>query len=530
MKFRFAVVLTAGVLSACGAGTGRGVSPPILAPIHSNNGASVQFVMHWPAAHGSQARRRPLFISPSTLSISVEVNNDPAKTTIVNNPSTSGQATTSTISFPAPPGNDAITFALWDQPNATGNEVGQGSVTQTINAGQPNTISATIDGIASYLTFSPVGNQPQVQATTDPTGNVSYTITGDVAPALFAATALDADKNVIIASGNTVVYSAASADASLTVAPVAGQPNQFTVRPARPVSNGHPGVLVTARDGSGTLVTANAPMTLNTLMYVAYENSGTGSIAAFDSQGNQVPLAGSFPGVVDPRSIVYDYGTHRIFVADHGANALLAFNPDGTAVQGFPAVSVPGATALTYDTHNAQLYVVTDSNKGFAFTTNGAPITLPGTFAFLSNPTGIAYYDPLRTLYVANNTGKTLSVYNEDGTSGNFPIPVPRAVVSTSPFLPFGIAASSDLLMATEANGTSYALKSIAIGSGAASLSVTTGLANPAGVFIDAADNVYVVNKSSGAVTVYPSPIALPSITYAAPSAFSAPTSVTVAY
>src|SRR5579872_91736 len=283
MKYSATFLLVAFALSACSSGTKTLPAVPAATnPVSpSKKLADASFVIHWVAPHPlTHARRRPQFIAPNAQSLVIEVNNDPTLTTITPR---SG-ASTSTVSFKAPPGSDTIVFSIWDGMNGNGNELGSATIMATIATGSANTVSATIDGIVSSIKAVPLPNQPQLQATTSAAGTTTFAILGDL-PQTFAITALDPDGNAIVIGSNPITYTVKETSSFFTTSQV-GANGQFTVQVLQENPDPLPAALtISALDGQGDVAQSNYSIQTNEFMLVGYTNSGTGSIVAMTTSG-----------------------------------------------------------------------------------------------------------------------------------------------------------------------------------------------------------------------------------------------------
>lgn len=529
--------LTRGLLASLIAGLTAGCSHSGALP-HASGAQSIAtatFIMHWPAKNAvTSVRRGPKWVSPSTQSIAVEINDDPSLTTIADNPSTGGPAVSNVV-IAAPAGNDSITFSLFDAADAKGNQVGQATIAANIQAGKSNTISATIDGVVASVDIAPLPNQPNVTAPGD--ASSPYIIAGDL-PATFVANAKDADGNIILGPGDPIAYSAQSIDPSLVVNAVAGQPNEFTVQAVHaPTSAGQRlPLLVKAVDAVGGFAQSDYSIGLAPLIYVAYQNSGMGSIAAINGAGMTVPLPGTFAALTTPVAMTFDADDHRLYVVDAATQTLQAYNSDGTAVSGYTAPSTPGATGVVYDYHNKHLYVAGSNNTVSVFDAAGSSIAVPGTFMNVNAPAAIALYDAGSSFYlaVANAGNNTYATYNEDGTPAAFGF-VRRYVVSTGTVVPSGIAAEpSGPIIISGNDGTTDILQAHALSGGLGYGSQTAGLAGPNGLSFEPTSAAFVVaNKTSGNVTLYSGD---PSTSYSllntlpSPATLTNPVATAVAY
>lgn len=523
MRRLFAAVAAIVIVSGC-----SGKSTGALPPGRSNDLIPATFVMHWPAMLTTQSLRRPQFISPSTKSVAIDINNDPSLTVVANNPST-GQATQTNVAFAAPPGNDTITFSLYDSADAKGNELGQVTVTQTIVPAQANSINATVGGLISSVELDPLPNQQTLSSATDSTGATSYSIAGDL-PVTFAAKAKDADGNIIVGPGEPVSFGVTSTSSVLSIAPVSGQSNEFTVQVAGTPSNGASfGIVAHATDQLGNSSQSNYSVQLTALTYVAYQNTSTGAIAAFDKSGNHVALPGSFTGLSQPLGIASDPVNHRIYALDGATSTVLAFNTDGTVASGFTPPVVSGGTNVTFDSHTNQLFVTSSNNTVSVFNADGSAAQIAGTFPNLNGPVALTLYgvDPTFYVFAANAGNNTYTTYNEDGTPAAFG-PMMHSSFSTGTLVPAGIAADSDsgqiLISGNDTGASELQLFSLL---GTPGATQNSGLSGPSGAIYNAFDgNYYVANRTSGTVTVFDSQIAGSVQTLVAPSGFSAPVGV----
>jgi hypothetical protein len=416
--------------------------------------AKAAFTIHWPAhavaaSVHTMSGRTPKFISPSAMAVVVEVNPNAAtpgnitfsgQPVIVNNNGTA----TSTVNIDAPVGSDEFVFTLWDQAQTAGetqpvgNQLGQADVVQTIVANQTNNVNAVIGGITSHINIAPLPNQLLLEA--DP--GIGYDLVGE-APETFVATAQDADGNAIVGPGAPTLAIAATSGAApyINVQPVSGNPSQFTVAATAPfgvaflagssTSNMPPplGVVVTATDaGVQHIATGNLSLYQRSAMYVTYAGTaGVGAgIALYDDYGNNIPLpSGAFSGLTSPAGVAYDPVTRQVFVADTGANAIMAFDAFGNPVTGF-ALSAPGslsgARGIAYDPKSDTLFA-TGTSKVIAFKANGSAANVsPTAFSQTSSPDGIAFMGKSKygsaddEIAVANDATKAIDYYDYAGT------------------------------------------------------------------------------------------------------------------
>ncbi|HEV3088056.1 MAG TPA: hypothetical protein VGX96_12585 [Candidatus Elarobacter sp.] len=431
-------------VSGC-AGGARSVPAAHRAPAAAR--VSVGFTMHWPA-RTTRSHRHAAFVSPSTASVVVEVNPDaatPGPVTFANAPAGGG---TSSIAIDAPPGDDVFLIALYDAPQtagettAAGNELGRVRVAQTIVPNATNTLSATVIGTVASVRIGPLPNQPNVIAQ-PASGPAGWELVGR-APATFAVAPLDAGGNAIVQPDAPVTISLAPnvrATGILSVTPVAGTTDQFTVQAVAPNGTTYPTSLAaTARDANGNLASSSAVVDATSAVYVAYANGGAPAVARFDAHGNGVPLpAGAFAGLGNPVAMAYDPDDREILVADAALGKVLAFDENGAPLAAFTAPAIAGVNALAYDPHNANVYAA-GSGGVTVFAPNGGPPNngAPATFAAAS-ATGIAFvaaapFGPLNRIAVGNAAASKVAFFNENGNAaGSFSVSAAPAAIAYAP-------------------------------------------------------------------------------------------------
>jgi hypothetical protein len=195
------------LIAGCSYSGGTRLVPSTTSDNQTSKKIDVSFKVLVPryVAH-TTSRLRPQYVSSSTESISITVDADePVDANLT--PSSPGCTTVSagtqcTIPVAAAPGSDTFAVTTYDSLNATGNKLSTASVTQTIVAGELNTVNVTLDGIVASIVLS-------LQSAPPPEGN----------PATIGVSVMarDADGNTIVGPGsydNTI--SLADADASDT--------------------------------------------------------------------------------------------------------------------------------------------------------------------------------------------------------------------------------------------------------------------------------------------------------------------------
>jgi hypothetical protein len=506
-----AVVASAFALSACGSG---GQAIPSATHPATKGRVPVVFTMRWARKGSSQSKRRPAFISPSAKSVVIEVNPDaatPGPITFANAPATGGS---STITIDAPPGNDAFVISLYDQPQtptettAAGNELGSVTVAQTIVADVTNTLSATVIGTVASVRIGPLPNQSNVIAEAG-VSPAAYELVGRAA-ATFTVAPLDVDSNVIVqpdAPPAITLTPNVRAVGILSVTPVSGATNQFTVQAVAPNTTTYPTSLVaTATDANGDSATSSEIVDVTSALYVAYANGGAPAVARFDPHGTPLSLtAGSFSGLNDPVALAYDPDDRIIFVADSGLGKVLAFDENGGAIASFAAPPVAGVNGVTYDPNDGNVYASGIGGVTVFSPSGGTPKGgMPATFA-APTAQGIAYvattpYTALNRIAVGNTATPALAFFTENGSGRG-------SAALTSPPIAVAYGAPVTISQAPQTTAQLYVTSAAAVTALDPFGTPVNSVADPRGPFGITVDpnsrEPQVAERSANAVTTY---------------------------
>jgi hypothetical protein len=222
------------VLSGCGGGStfapSAQQSPP---PGSGARAVQVQLVITIPQANLA-ARKRPHYVSPSTesLTLLVQQAGQTALTFTMNLQSTSpgcavslGQVQCST-SVQLFPGMYTATISTFDGTFGGGNLLSSGqNLAFTVSATGSNTIPMTLSGVPASILVTPLS-----QAFTGTM--VSGFVVGGMVAQPMSVVALDADGNYIVGQGSpTMKLSTVSGTGWTVTNPPVAQPNVFTVEP-----------------------------------------------------------------------------------------------------------------------------------------------------------------------------------------------------------------------------------------------------------------------------------------------------------
>ena len=513
MKARGTCAAAALALFACGCGSGHTELPGGQRSLATAR-SPVSFTMRWPD-RAIRSSRRPHFVSPSTISVVIEVNPDaapPGPVTFANNPGIAGG--TSTVAVDAPVGADVFVISLYDaaqipgETTTAGSELGRVRVTQTIVANTLNTLSATVIGTVASVRIGPLPNQRNVIA--QPGNPGAYELVGRD-PATFTVAPLDADGNVIVQPDAPVAIGLAPNARStglLRVTPLSGTTDRFTVQALAANATTYPTSLVaTATDANGGLATSSVIVDLASAIYVAYANGGAPAVARFDAHGGIFALpSGAFAGLVNPVALAYDPADRQIFVADAALDKVLAYDENGAPVAAFTAPAVPGVNGVAYDPHNGNVYASGSGGVTVFAPNGGAPLgTVRPTFA-AANARGIAYVDaspagPLNRIAVGNAAATPrLAFFTENGgAAGSQPLAAVPIAIAYAP--PIGAGSSPQTtaqIYVTSAGGIA------ALDPFGAAVSAATDAGAPFGIAIDLNRGTpLVAERSANALTAY---------------------------
>lgn len=167
-------------------------------------------------------------------------------------------------------------------------------------------------------------------------------------------------------------------------------------------------------------------------------NEVANNVTAYDKNGNEVTLPGSWAGLNLPGGITYDRANGLLYVTNNGSNTITAYDRNGnpqTLSGSWTGVSEPWG--ITYCSKNGLLYVVNQGDLPgtvTAYDQSGNQQTLPGTWAGdLVQPTDIAYDENNGYLYVVNSKNNAVETYDRNGnqvilSGGWYPLRGPTGI------------------------------------------------------------------------------------------------------
>ncbi len=348
--------------SSCGGGSASATLPnttSTLAPGGSVATARVVIVVPAQQAPASSTRA-PQYVSASTQSITVQV--DAGTPTVQNltpsspNCTPGGSGVTCTVTIVATSASHLFTFTTYDLINAGGNALSVNSVTQTLVAGALTNVNVTLAGIPKTMTITAL---PLPSIVGNSTSGFQF---ASAVNQTLVVDALDADGDIILGPGAPILAANATSvqtGSGISVAPVGGNPNEFTVS-----STGF---------GTATFSASATPTS-------ALAGAGINATAALSATTITTTLAGTL---------------NTSGSADGTGTAALFYNPSG----------------ITYDPSTGYLYVTDTANYTIRqLTTAGVVTTLAGAagFAGFTDGTGTAAKfssNPIGSIVYAASTG-----------------------------------------------------------------------------------------------------------------------------
>lgn len=444
MKQLVALCVTVALIAGCGGGGGSS-SLPITPTSHDK--VSVNFIVNAPSQSSTVSRstqsRRPQYLSPATQSITLAISGPTAITetqnlTVNSSGCTSSLASTIctlTVAL-APctnPSTNCYTASLttYDQTGGAGNVLSAAqSITFTVTANQNNNIDLTLSGVPVRTIVAPASSLIGEHSSNN------YDLYAQGAHG-FNAYSVDAAGNIIVGSGAptfTVTTNSNAMGATIT-GPSSTSLNSFTITPPGTYSFNSVSLTVTptfsgqATNGctqsgancAGVTIIAD----MEVLIYVA--NIFNGSIRAFNDEGVQQTLSGTFSNLDGPADIAYDSSNHNLYVTNSLNGTVTAYDSQGVLQRltgSFANLNNP--TGIAYDPSNGDIYVARLDGTVNAYNDEGVPQTLPaGSFPNLTTPYGIAYDSSNSNLYIADTGDDLVRAYNAQGTeqtlTGSFP-------------------------------------------------------------------------------------------------------------
>lgn len=355
LRLTLACALVA-ALTACGSSGSGPVPVPQISPPPVQT-PDAQFVMHIPAiAAVASNARRPMDFSASTQSVTIALGTQVLATADVSTSSTACKPDTGgrscTIGVSAPSGNDQFTITAYDQANAKGNAIAQGTVAATISgSAQPATVNVTVAGAIRKLALMLSNPYPPVGTAT--TANV-------------VVNALDADGNIVLgpyAAPITLSDSDTSGATSLSSTSITGSSTAATLT----YTGAAPFISATitaslAGDGSASATFAPVPQFVN-----AYTPANA---------------PGFFPRGPGPWNITKG-PDGNMWVAATGYSEFIKVAPDGTMTY-YPLPNTQAQIQGIVVGSDGNLWTAEENNNAIAKITPSGTITeypLPGSYA-----------------------------------------------------------------------------------------------------------------------------------------------------
>ncbi|HET9030306.1 MAG TPA: hypothetical protein VFN49_09015 [Candidatus Aquilonibacter sp.] len=351
---RAAALTVSVLLAACGGAGSGGTSPAI--PGKTASSATATFVVKVPAKASVTSSKRAAYITSNVKGIdftSISTSNSTLSTYVFYalTPSSSyctgsvSAGLTCTLPVSAPPGQDSITVNLYDAV-----EPGQayilstGSITQTINDQQSNTVNITTNGVPTFgflsstAPYPPVGTATAVPLSlelTDPDGNiivgsfdmpVTVSDSDTTGATTLSKTSLNqmSDVNGLSLNYNGVAIPAANLTVSSTSPALAGRVSPtlttFTVAPGGSGPVASPAVLYFANPQAAAQTVTLSESNGSSGTYAM--TNGCGSFANVTGSGSTytiAPVASTFSATAP---LYYTYGLCTILFSDQNSGSV----------------------------------------------------------------------------------------------------------------------------------------------------------------------------------------------------------------
>jgi hypothetical protein len=558
---RATFIVAAGFLLAqCGGGS-RSVAPQAPQPLDAvaapaaplgTKSAPLTFRIAIPLPSRPRRPRSPHYITAATRSIKIDLTVPSLGSTTTNvSPGTApcgidpenASDYLCTISIHVPAGNDALTVSAYDAANATGNLISAQRANLTVELGQANTLSLTLDANATVADVTPPngvtlsgGGCPA--APIAGSSDISATCTATFAStgaASFTIAALDAHGSTVPAGvpGAPVLSASSSDTTNFTVSAVSNGAVTITPQAAASAGSGATskiGITVSPANSSGTapgdgLSAFTLAFTVAAPPAAAYQNMfvpnyGTNTVTEYPvaANGNVSPtatLAGANTGLNGPVYVAFD-ASGKEYVANQSGNSITVYAAGATG-NASPVATIAGPNTLIDAPQSVILdgsgkIYVTNSNSSvttFAAGANGnaTPVaTISGANTGLDEPVGEAF-DSSGHLYVTNGYANSVTEY-ASGANGNVSPIATLAGSNTQMDNPLDVTFdSSGRLFVTNAGSnaiTIYAAGASGNASPVAGISGSnTGLDFPEVAVFNTNGAIFVANNNNNSITVY---------------------------
>lgn len=429
---RFASVILAAAVSACGAAGGVGPTPP--GPQAAGAAAKTTkatFTIKWTNPSAPASVRRKDTISPSAQSVIISING--TQNTIANRNTQPMQS----IVLNAPVGTDQFLFNVYDLPNGTGHLLGTATVSQLIVDGAANQVTAVIQAVCTATNVVSAGDDPLDTVTYTPPTTLASTLASIVVVGQTAATLVvgpeDADGNVIISQTTGQVTEQITGSATVTqvdgahiqLTPLGGPrtttPDTLTVAapgcPSTTVNVTHsPAIYMDAASGyvfvidwfgnynyeaqlqSGDVLVGYDTRTKRLIAY----NSASGAVTAYSQFAtNPAPLYSISPGSVVSWSNYLD----SVFAAVHYAGGTEYYTEISGGGTQYSSYTTPGSpVAITASPDRGYAYAFATNGSGiYQFNLSGSGLPISTSQALPSSALSLASNDKTTDVYAFNS-------------------------------------------------------------------------------------------------------------------------------
>jgi streptogramin lyase len=511
LRVGIAAALTRAALAGSAAATLAACSGAGSLPTHgaaqpaSHARGAVKFTIAVPKASAAAHRRAPRYVSPATVSTTVDIVTDPGGSPVVQEtvgltPTSQGCSSTlastiCTLSLSLAPGSYDATVSTAD---ASANTLSAGQLLDfSVTAGQTSTIALVLNGVPTALQI--VGTAPAIHGTQ----SAGFFLYG-AAPESWTVRALDADGNIIVGVGAPTFTVAASSGSGFSITnPSTTTPNVFSLNP--PGVNGQAEIFaLTAAYPDSTCTTSGAVCSATFAVTNVLQNLFVGNLTSVTEYAYPwygAPTVTISTGIDEPTAMVMDKSGDLIVANLIGNDVEEYQQPYTGAPTTIGATSVDGPTAMVLDP--SQNLFVANSSGGGTVTEYAPPYTgtPTATIRGLFSPQSLVL-DAYGDLFVSNYATNTVTEYTPPYGS------TPAVTISNGVNGPFGIAmdTAGDLFVANYSINTvtEYAPPY----TGAPVVTMTGQLDEPYRIVLDQYGDVFVSNigSASGNVQIFAPP------------------------
>lgn len=334
-----------------------------------------------------------------------------------------------TFAFRVAAGKDRFQAVTYDRPNGKGNELsGKLSFVHRVKAGKATKLPLALAGIARSLLWQVFDDEYSSYVTGSSTSGFLFAGLFDHTMQIFP---LDADQNIILGPGAPKLSLASGNTADVDVVSVAGNTNEFLLRPHQGASGVH---LTASATFLGETIKSTATLSILSLLYVAnYGNTNpSGSVTVY-VPWSDAPVETITNGVNNAAVLTVD-SLGNLWVGNDaggatGAGSITEYRPgSSTPERTITGITNPSSSgrALAVDGSGNLYCACNHAHEVDEFTPAGGS-TPSRSLTSASSPTGIStpisvVTDSSGDVYVANLGSDSVGVSVFNPGSGTTPL------------------------------------------------------------------------------------------------------------